>query len=82
METHTLGVLYHLKGCEEIRLLSSVSELLALGRIKNAFTSFKIAASIFDYVQLELIKNLKWKHKSMLIPEMTLIVNQSMAKVS
>jgi hypothetical protein len=64
METHTLGILYHLKGCEEIRSLSSVSELLTLPKIKAAFTAFKTAASIFDYITSELLKNLKWQHKT------------------
>ena len=81
METHTLGILYHLKGCEEIRSLSSVSELLTLPKIKAAFTSYKTAASIFDYITTELLKNLKWQHKTVLIPEMTMIVNEVMSRM-
>ena len=64
LEAHTLAVCHHRKGCEEIRSLSSTTELLGLSLIKNAFTNFKAAAGIFNYVSTELCKNQKWSHKS------------------
>ena len=82
LEVHTLGVLYHLKACEEIRTLSHVSELLSIAKMKTAFANFKKASSIFAYIEEELSRGNKYKHPSINIPELSPIVNLVLSKLS
>ena len=51
LEVYTFGAMYHNRGCEEIRTLSNVSELLAQSKMKIAFGHYKQAASVFEYIE-------------------------------
>jgi hypothetical protein len=82
LEMHTLGCLVHKKACLELSELESASELLTENKLKSSFSLFKQAASIFNYIASDLCKHSHWKHKTIRIPEISVLGNYVYSKIS
>jgi len=82
MEMHLLGCVSYLKGCKEIVDAFSKSDLLLDGHMKASYKYFKEAACIFNFINVELLKQSHAAPRAVPIPEMTVWGNTMYAKMA